>query len=160
MPAQTVDYDALATQHGGTSQASGVDYDALAQQHGGKSAFQAPPIGTISARQSGISHPLNWLEDLQGDIRYGTGATWVGRILQKMGARGINMGVSPGVADTIGGPAIGPVKVAHGLGSIVDNADAISALNSTPQNRKGMVRALNETTEGVGLSEISSPCSR
>lgn len=40
MSSQTIDYDALAQQHGGTA---GIDYDALAAQHGGMASGVANP---------------------------------------------------------------------------------------------------------------------
>ncbi len=85
---------------------------------------------SIGARHGGA---LDWLEDLKGDIKYGTGATAPGRLLHKMGARGIYGGVSEPVGDFIGGPLIGPAKVAHGIGTIPSHP----------------VRGLNETIEGA-----------
>lgn len=65
--------------------------------------------------RGGWRHPIAWLDELEGDIRHGTGETWPGRILRTMGAKGIESGVSPGVAEMVGGPAVGPVKALRGV---------------------------------------------
>jgi len=54
MATQTIDYDALARQHGAISSQPGqVDYDALAKQHGATSSTAPanPNMATISAYQ-------------------------------------------------------------------------------------------------------------
>jgi hypothetical protein len=100
------------------------------------SARGTAPTATISARPSGV---MPWLEDLQGDIRYGTGATLPGRLLQKMGAPGLYSGVPESVGEMMGGPAIGPVNVAHAAGAMV-------APSSTLKQR---VRGFNEAVRGA-----------
>ncbi len=84
---------------------------------------------TISARPSGV---LPWLEDLQGDIRHGTGATWAGRLLQKMGAPGIERGVSEPVSEFMGGPVVGPVTAAHGAGMMLDPG-SVAGMSISPK---------------------------
>jgi hypothetical protein len=110
---QPIDYAALAKQAGATSSqsAGAIDYAALAKQAGAISSTYASsgPEATISARPQGVG---TWLEDLKGDIEQGSGNTLPGRILQKMGAPGINKGVSEGAAQQIAGPLIGPVNTA------------------------------------------------
>ncbi len=108
----------------------GVPQGLLAQQL--QQSAPAQPTATISARQPGM---MSWLEDLQGDIRHGTGMTLPGRVLQKMGAPGIDMGVNEATGEMIGGPAIGPVKVAHGIGTVFSGHP---------------IRGANEALEGVG----------
>ena len=65
--------------------------------------------------RGGWRHPIAWLDELEWDIRHGTGETWPGRILRTMGAKGIESGVSPGVAEMVGGPVVGPVKALRGV---------------------------------------------
>jgi hypothetical protein len=100
-----------------------------------QAAAHLPPTATISARESGLSHPLNYLEDVMGDIRHGSGTTFPGRVLRKTGAPGIDTGVPESVGEVMGGPLIGPVKVAHGVGT---------AVSGHP------VRGINEAVEGAG----------
>src|ERR1700732_4401712 len=71
--------------------------------------------GTISARTPGI---LNTLEDAISDVRHGTGIAVLGRLLQKMGAPGIGTGVPESTGELIGGPAVGPLRLAHGVGEL------------------------------------------
>lgn len=95
--------------------------------------------GTISARESGITHPINWLEDLQGDIMHGSGDTFPGRVLRGMGAHGLQSGVNEGTARMIGGPLIGPVDVAHGVSTGVTGHP---------------IKGINEAVRGVGESAL------
>ena len=114
---------------------------------------------TISAR----SGPMAWLEDLEGDIKHGTGATLPGRVLQKMGAPGTASGVPESAEPFIPGAAIavGPVKAAHGIGEL-QQSGALDALgdmlggpgitNSTPTrqvNKKQAIRGANEAISGA-----------
>jgi hypothetical protein len=69
----------------------------------------AAPTDTISARPGGVR---TWLQDLQGDIQYGSGNTLPGRMLKAAGAPGINKGVSEGAAQQVAGPLIGPANTA------------------------------------------------
>src|ERR1700738_1740689 len=65
----------------------------------------------IGARPTGVT---SWLEDVQGDIRYGTGATLPGRLLRALGAPGTSSGVPDAVGEFMGGPVIGPTEIAPG----------------------------------------------
>ena len=100
-------------------------------EFGGKSS---PPVGvdegTISARPGGVK---SWLEDLEGDVRYGTGRTAIGRGLRHLGARGIDVGVPESTGELVGGSAIGPVRAAHGILTIPSHP----------------VRGINETVSGA-----------
>ncbi len=52
--------------------------------------------------------------EFQNDVRYGTGNTMAGRILQAMGALGSYRGVSPGAADLMTSPATGSARALEG----------------------------------------------
>jgi hypothetical protein len=60
----------------------------------------------------------NWLKDAASDMRNGTGSTVFGRMLQKMGAPGTSSGVSEGVGDFMGSPALGTLRAAQGATEI------------------------------------------
>ena len=83
-----------------------------------------------------------WLENLEADIRHGTGATAPGRVLSRMGAPGTESGVPPAVGETIGGPIIGPVRVARGL------KQALGPYAGEPANVSSELRGLNEAIRG------------
>jgi hypothetical protein len=114
-------------------------------------AAAAPPAATISATKNTLP---NWLQELTGDIETGSGFTLPGRILQKMGAKGLNpTGGSP-VGDIIGGPFVGPPKIAHGLLSAVDAVspqwtDEGKAAPPLEHPGKQAIRGLNEAAEGT-----------
>ena len=84
-----------------------------------------------------------WLQDLESDIRSGTGATLPGRALRAMGAPGIESGVSPGVAETIGGPIIGPVRAVAGL------KQALGPYAGERADVRSELEGLNEATRGA-----------
>jgi hypothetical protein len=95
--------------------------------------------GQITAGKSGVG---GWLQNLEGDIRSGTGTTAPGRVLRAMGAPGTESGVSPTVGETIGGPLIGPVRVAAGLKQALgpyagEAADVTSELHGVNEAIRG-----------------------
>lgn len=67
--------------------------------------------GTISARPIGDYPRQEYLQDVETDIRKGTTATIIGKLLKMMGAKGLESGTSKGVADFMGSPALGPVDL-------------------------------------------------
>jgi len=80
----------------------------------------APPTATVPAEPTTISNapmgPLQWLKNLEGDVRYGTGTTLPGRVLQKMGAQGTNVGAQAGTQENaLASPVLGPIRVAQGV---------------------------------------------
>lgn len=72
-----------------------------------------PPSGATGTISSIPSGPASWLEQLEGDIRSGSGFTLPGRILQKLGAKGIGQEGSPG--ETLTSPILGPIHAAQGV---------------------------------------------
>ena len=79
---------------------------------------QGKPVGdksTIKARPKGF---LSWLQDLESDVRFGTGSTAPGRLLRTMGAPGIESGVGKESGEFMGGPVIGAVHGWQGLATI------------------------------------------
>jgi hypothetical protein len=59
-----------------------------------------------------------WASDLGNDLRYGTENTMPGRVLQKMGARGLEAGTSPGTADFVGSVPLGAARMLKGGGEL------------------------------------------
>ncbi|MCU1301972.1 MAG: hypothetical protein JWQ87_2256 [Candidatus Sulfotelmatobacter sp.] len=113
MSAATIDYDALAQQHGGSA---AVDYDALAAQHGGTTQ-NAPPTATISATHEPDSFSgkvEQWTKNVANDIKYGTDTTGVGTVLKKMGAHGVYQGNSEAVGDFMASLPLGIAKMTQG----------------------------------------------
>lgn len=84
-----------------------------------KKGIGAPSTGTpikdtstLQARPKGVG---TWLENLEGDIRTGQGSTWLGRAFKKMGAPGLETGVSKEAGEFIGSPVLGATHAAQGL---------------------------------------------
>ena len=69
----------------------------------------------ISAHKGGLGA---WLRDLESDVRYGGGLTAPGRLLQKMGAQGLNIGSQAQAGDFMGSPILGPTHVAQGVAQL------------------------------------------
>jgi hypothetical protein len=68
---------------------------------------------TIGPRPKGVA---SWLESLESDIRSGSGVTVPGRLLQKMGAPGLEKGGgSKDAAEFMASPLLGTVHAAQGL---------------------------------------------
>lgn len=73
------------------------------------------PTATVSAAPpAGLLHPEQWLENVANDLRYGGTSTWVGRAAKAAGAQPLYSGVSPHVAEFMGGPELGIPKAAKG----------------------------------------------
>ena len=88
-----------------------------------------------------------WLENLEADIRQGTGVTAPGRVLKSFGAQGTESGVSPGVAETIGGTFVGPVRAARGLKQALgpfagESGDVSSELHGLNEAMRGGMQTL------------------
>jgi hypothetical protein len=119
--ASTIDYDALAKQHGGAEQ---VDYDALASQHGGTvtAAPSAQSTATMSAAPAqGVT---GYLQDVQHDLTEGGQRTIVGKGLGYLQGRGdkgysgLQSGVSPDQAQMMGSVPLGLTKMAIGTSEL------------------------------------------
>jgi hypothetical protein len=98
------------------------------------SGVLTPPSGgtTMSARPNDFH---SWLQDFQGDVKNGTATTWVGSMLKKMGAKGTEYGVAPGVAKMMPG---------------------VSALTGVPQALEGAIdvkRAVEPTLTDIAHGE-------
>jgi hypothetical protein len=97
--------------------------------------ISARPTGTRSAidQKLGLWGPTevgNWIQDVEADYRQGTSATWVGSLLKRLGAKGTEYGVSPGISTPLGGV----IKLAH----------AGTQVGEHP------IKAANELVSGVG----------
>lgn len=107
------------------------------------------PMDAIGNAPTGVKAFLN---NLEGDIRYGTGSTIPGKILQFMGAPGINRGVPQAVSDQVAGPLIGPVTAAQGVTQIPQKpvAGTLQALKGVLQTvSPALSFAAPEAGEGV-----------
>jgi hypothetical protein len=51
-----------------------------------------------------------------GDVQYGTGNTWLGKVFQKMGAQGTRVGSQAPAGDFMGSPVTGALNTARGVG--------------------------------------------
>ena len=79
---------------------------------------------TVGARPTGLLQtPMNWLEDLQTDVKTGSDLTLPGKALKFMGARGTDKGVPEAVGDIMpgGGTIQGAAKILHGYGTVAQN---------------------------------------
>lgn len=78
---------------------------------------QSAATGFIGPRTQNLQ---NWLQDLRGDVRYGTGTTFPGRVLRGMGATGTTRGVPESVATMMpgGGTIEGASHIAGGVDQI------------------------------------------
>ena len=83
----------------------------------------------------------NWFEDLKDDLNNGTDATWIGWLLRKGGAKGLNYGVAPGVMSKV--PFLNAPEGIAKLGH------AVSTLGEHP------IKAANEGISAAG--QILSP---
>jgi hypothetical protein len=104
--------------------------------------ISARPKGTRSWIDQKFALPSptevgNWFDDIQSDVRNGTHVTWVGSLLHRLGAKGTEYGVAPGLPPGV--VLTGALKVAH----------APTQLGQHP------VRAANELLSGAG--EALSP---
>ncbi len=125
--------------------------DASLLQPGETLGAPVQPSASISARRPSA---LNWLEDAANDIKHGTGETFVGRILRTLGAPAIETGTSPMVGETLGGPLVGPVKMAHGALSTMNAVspqwtDEGKVAPPLEHPVKQAIRGINETAEGA-----------
>lgn len=89
-------------------------------------------VGEISAPQGGAN---SWLSQLEQDVRHGSGATFPGRVLAALGAKGTDQGVSQGAADTVASLPLGAIRTAQGVASTWDHpvAGPIKALSGVLQ---------------------------
>lgn len=70
------------------------------------------PTSSIGVPPSGIAQTLR---DFESDFRYGGGLTMAGRLLQKLGARGINVGSQASAGDFIASTPLGLTHAAQGV---------------------------------------------
>lgn len=86
----------------------------------------AAPVTVAAAPQPGIAaapkpqgigaNISQWAGDAADDIKLGTGRTLPGRLLQSVGARALNEGVSEKAADYMGSPVLGTLRATKGVG--------------------------------------------
>ncbi len=139
--------------------------------------YEAPttPTATISAYHppstfAGKAEEL--FHNFGNDIRYGTGNTMAGRILQAMGALGTRRGVSEGAADFMSSPVTGPARALEGsaqwsqpgkrmqgAGNIVGGtleAGTIPASFASPEISEGVTAAAERLSPGArSVSRLS-----
>ncbi len=88
------------------------------QQAPAQSSYAAEtfPTGRVSAvpNSTTADHVKNWATAVAGDLRNGTSITTLGALLHKLGANGIDSGVSPGVADFMGSLPLGLLRATKG----------------------------------------------
>jgi hypothetical protein len=85
---------------------------APAQPYQPTDSFNAIPDATVADKVK------NWANNVTSDLRHGTDLTGVGTVLKKMGAHGLDMGVSPGVADFMGSLPLGLLKATKGAAEV------------------------------------------
>jgi len=81
-------------------------------------AAQITGISAVPKSTGMLNTAENWLRDVGNDVRYGTGATLPGRILEKMGAPGTSVGQPEAVGEFMGSPLLGTVRAAQGLAEL------------------------------------------
>lgn len=133
-PTQTpsgITFDSPLQQATSISVPAGVTFDAPTTQPmtvatSGKPAAQSEsqpfkPTATVSA----VPEPANmaesmerWADDVKNDLLSGTANTKIGALLMLMGAPGLSKGVSPGVAEFMGSPMLGPTRVVKGAAEL------------------------------------------
>lgn len=97
-----------------------------------------PDGNEVSARPQGpLQTPIDWLQDVRGDIKHGTGVTLPGRVLRGLGARGTDTGVPEAVGDLMpgGGTMQGVSKMAEG---------GLNILQGHP------IKGVNKAVQGAG----------
>lgn len=105
---------------------------------------------TISAAPpSGLTHPINWLNEAESDLKYGGGKTWLGRGFKAVGGQPLYSGTSEQAADVIAGPILGTSRLTRGL-----LGGAETPLTKTDYEKehpiKTGVRNLNNVIGGAG----------
>ena len=118
----TIDYDALAQQHGGAGEA--IDYDALASQHGASPQEESqpqqgqPPANDVLTKTTGISArpPENWFQQKWNEVKQGLAGAQEGAGLPQqptalgnaaqfagmLGTEAVQLGTGPGIAEGAG----------------------------------------------------------
>lgn len=82
-----------------------------------RGATQATGIGATPSKGF-FEKATNYLNNVTGDVKHGTDATFFGKALKSMGAPGTESGVSEGTSDYMASPVLGPVKAATGATEI------------------------------------------
>lgn len=87
----------------------------------GQKTAPAPPTATIGSDepqgvQEGIVH---YLRQLEGDVKYGTGQTFAGKLLKIMGAQGTDVGAQANMSQSLkpSSPLTGSLKAVQGTAS-------------------------------------------
>jgi len=136
---QPVSFDPPLQQSTTVSVPVGVSFDApLAQptsvslpstqpQQSAAPAQPYQPTDTVSAvPDSTFADKLsNWSSNVSSDLKHGTDITGVGRVLKALGAHGLDMGVSPGVADFMGSLPLGLLKATKGAAEVTQPGQRI-----------------------------------
>ncbi|MBS1799561.1 MAG: hypothetical protein JSS95_07010 [Acidobacteria bacterium] len=134
VPNQTpngVTFDTPLHQATTVSVPAGVTFDGPTTQPttvttGGQPAAQSQPQPyKPTASISAVPEPENvagrveqWADDVKNDLLNGTGNTRIGALLKFLGAPGLERGVSPGTAEFMGSPLLGPTRVVKGAAEL------------------------------------------
>ncbi len=138
MSSPTIDYDALAAQHGGSVQ---IDYDALAAQHGGTAAGAGASQAAAPDTRNAAQKAFDELTTVTPEQK--KGHSWLTNKAQEFGA---------GAIQGAGAPFVHPMQTLEGVGNMIahpiDTAESMakSAWNNPAQ-------ALGNVTGGALLGE-------
>lgn len=111
MATSAIDFSDLGGQRVQPSAAQTIDFSDLGGQRVSASS-PATPVAEMRQAPSGVR---GWLQDLEGDVRYGSKSTLPGRVLHAMGAHGINVGAQASAGDYIESPILGTIHAAQGV---------------------------------------------
>lgn len=70
------------------------------------------PTASVSKAPGGVG---GYLSSLEGDVKYGSQNTLLGKMLHGMGAQGTQVGAQAGAGDTLASPITGPIHTAQGV---------------------------------------------
>lgn len=90
--------------------------------------------GTLTATPQPDSVPARveqWAEDVKNDLLNGTDNTKVGSLLKFLGAPGLAKGVSPGVAEFMGSPLLGPMRLLKGTAELPQSGKRWESVKNT-----------------------------
>ena len=110
MPTAQFDPDAFMAQQSPAA----FDPDAFMAQD--QQAPSKPMIGPAPAPQGVGGRIAKWAGDASSDLKHGTAVTALGALLQKMGAPGLESGVSPKTAEFMGSAPLGLLQAVQGAG--------------------------------------------
>ncbi len=132
-------------------------------------ATESFPHGTVSAvpPPSGAAAAEQWADDVKNDLLNGTANTKVGALLKFLGAPGLAKGVSPGVAQFMGSPLLGPTQVVKGASEIPQSGKRLKGVGNvvggaldTAQIPLGVTSPLTGELAGEGGEAVLTQAER